>query len=491
VNEEVHDENCWAYSVWGAVDLRALFGARIFLGRFAGENVRLNLDALPEHCSVTVSFDLLIIGSWEGSTGYFAGPDTWDLDASVPGECCPSENLLHASFANCACRYQSYPDTYPNVYHPGLTGAEEVESLGYHRDSVYHMSFTFFHWRDTLQLSFAGNQQLQNWTDESWGLDNLVVQVDTQTCCRAHRRLPPIMIPASEMPVEIDVHPNPGTQVYTVEENPAGTREAVNINDGGVYDEVSGLIKWGPFFGDAPRVLSYALSTPGNPGTARFRGTISVDGISENICGDTEVTGGSYHPADLNQDWVITDDELTGYAATWRRGDPWTVDSLLIPADYVTNAGMLWKSGGDYIFDRDANPPWSPAGGAKIGGGSLQANSTTLVAAIGVPVEMTLHARPQEGTLAYLVEDQIPEGVSILDAGEGEFDAATGILRFGPFFDDEERSLSYSFTLRGGNSLGIAIFKGSASFDGLEVPASGNRVVQRVGVLNRNEPENQ
>jgi len=434
--------------------------ARIFLGRFAGENVRLNLDALPEHCSVTVSFDLLIIGSWEGSTGYFAGPDTWDLDASVPGECCPSENLLHASFANCSCRYQSYPDTYPNVYHPGLTGAEEVESLGYHRDSVYHMS-------------------------------NLVVQVDTQTCCRAHRRLPPVLVPASVLPVEIDVHPNPEAQVYTIEEDPVGTWDVLNINDGGVYDEASGLIKWGPFFGNTPRILSYSLSTPGgNLGTAYFSGTISVDGLSENICGDTGVTGGSYHPADLNQDWVITDDELTGYAATWRRGDPWTVDSLLIPADYVTNAGMLWKSGGDYVFDRNANPPWSPAGGTKIGGGSLQATSSSLVAAVGVPVEMTLQARPQKGTLAYLVEDQIPEGVSILDAGEGVFDATTGVLRFGPFFDDKERSLSYSFTLSEGNSGGIERFKGSASFDGLEVMASGNRVVQQVGVLNRDAPEN-
>jgi len=464
--------------------------ARIFLGRFAGENVRLNLDALPEHCSVTVSFDLLIIGSWEGSTGYFSGPDTWDLDASVPGECCPSENLLHASFANCACRYQSYPDTYPDVYHPGLTGAEEVESLGYHRDSVYHMSFTFYHWRDSLQLSFAGNQQLQNWTDESWGLDNLVVQVDTQSCCRAHRQLPSVLVPGSELPVEIDVHPNPGTQAYAVEEDPVGTWEVLSINDGGVYDEVSGLIKWGPFFGDSPRVLSYSLATPGgNLGTARFSGTISVDGINEGICGDTEVTGGSFHPADLNQDWAISDDELTGYAATWRRGDPWNGDPMMIPADFVTNAGMLWRSGGDYVFDKNANPPWSPAAGAKSGGGSLEAISSSLVAAIGVPVEMTLQAHPQEGTLAYLVKDQVPEGVSILDAGDGVFDATTRVLRFGPFFDDQERSLSYSFALSENSLQGVKRFQGSASYDGREVLASGTRVVQQVGVLNRNESE--
>jgi len=454
--------------------------ARTFLGEFSGENVVLNLELLPDHCSVTVSFDLLIIGSWEGSTGYFAGPDTFDVDASVPGDCCPVKNLLHASFANCSCRYQSYPDTYPNVYHPGLTGAEEVESLGYGdtMDSVYHMSFTFYHWRDTLQLSFAGNQGLQGVNDESWGLDNLVVEVNSNSCCRATRTLPSVLIPRTEIPVQIDVQPNPEAHAWVVEENPNSDWVVSNITNGGVFDEVSGLIKWGPFYGSDPKVLSYTAAVPGGAmGTAHFWGSISIDGVKEAICGDTEVSGGGFHPADLNNDWNISGPEVTAYAASWLVGDPWSRDPEVIPADFVTNAGMLWRSGGDYIFKTATNPPWVPATGGKQGRGSLISNIERPVISAGVPVRVTLEAYPQEGTSSYLVEEHIPEGLAIHDAGTGVFDASTRVLRFGPFFDDQERQLSFELTSAENRSV-VVDLDASASFDGTQILASGVRSIR-------------
>ena len=46
---------------------------RTFLGEFWGQGVTLDLWDLPEHCSVTISFDLIIINSWEGSVGWNAG----------------------------------------------------------------------------------------------------------------------------------------------------------------------------------------------------------------------------------------------------------------------------------------------------------------------------------------------------------------------------------------------------------------------------------
>lgn len=456
---------------------------RTFLGRFAGEAVLLNLTDLPEHCSVTISFDLLIIDSWEGSTGYYSGPDVWDLNASVPGDDCPVENLLHTTFANCSCGYQAYPDTFPNVYHPGLTGADEVESLGYERDSVYHLSFTFYHWRSDLQFSFAGSPLLQDWTDESWGLDNLVVQVNTESCCRAARRLPPVLVSNTDLPVTIDVHPNPDTQAYVVQEDPPSSWVPSEINDGGFYDEASGLIKWGPFFGEASRVLSYSLATPGGAyGTAHFNGTISVDGISESICGDTSVTGGSYHPADLNDDWVISNDEVTAYAAAWRLGEVWSRAPEIIPADFVTNAGMLWKAGGTYAFDRNSNPPWSSADSGKIGGGSLAASLSNLSVLPGSAVEVTLSAQPAAGTHAYSIQDLVPVGLDVSDAGEGIFDPSSRIIRFGPYFDDTQRELSYHVVVEDSIST-PKTFRGSASFDGQEVLATGARVLQGPGLV--------
>ena len=68
-------------------------GARRFLGRFANEGTTLTLGNLPAHSAVTVSFDLLVIQSWDGSNTGF-GPDLWEW--SVGGE----RTLLRATFSN-------------------------------------------------------------------------------------------------------------------------------------------------------------------------------------------------------------------------------------------------------------------------------------------------------------------------------------------------------------------------------------------------------
>jgi hypothetical protein len=50
-------------------------GARRFLGQLGNEALSLTLADLPPHTSVTVSFDLFIINSWDGNGDCCAGPD--------------------------------------------------------------------------------------------------------------------------------------------------------------------------------------------------------------------------------------------------------------------------------------------------------------------------------------------------------------------------------------------------------------------------------
>jgi len=69
--------------------------------------------------------------------------------------------------------------------------------------------------------------------------------------------------------------------------------------------------------------------------------------------GSTENT----HPADTNEDWRLSIDEITSYGAAWKRGDTWPVPPNPIPIDYVTNAGMLWKSGETYHYVSGETPP--------------------------------------------------------------------------------------------------------------------------------------
>jgi hypothetical protein len=157
-------------------------GGRRFLGEFAnGEGVRLSFDTLPPaHQSVTVSFDLYIIRSWDGDGSQGAGPDIWSLSVGAV-------TLLRTTFSNFNGTNGSFiPQHYPDsasgsVVHPGRTGAVENNTLGYTngepQDSVYRLSFTFPHTGNLLSLQFSG-QDLQGVADESWGIDNVEVRTN-------------------------------------------------------------------------------------------------------------------------------------------------------------------------------------------------------------------------------------------------------------------------------------------------------------------------
>lgn len=67
------------------------------------------------------------------------------------------------------------------------------------------------------------------------------------------------------------------------------------------------------------------------------------------------------HPADLNQDWVISTEEFTIYGAAWKNGEPWSQGPNPIPIDYATRAGYLLESGGAYHNAGGGKPAcWVP-----------------------------------------------------------------------------------------------------------------------------------
>jgi hypothetical protein len=149
-------------------------GSRTFLGQFGNQTVSLTLGSLPAHDSVTLSFDLFVIKSWDGVGP--DGPDVWTLSvAGVP------TLLINTTFSNVGemGRRQSYPDSYPGVVtHPAGTEAEEIDTLGYttwYGDSVYALNFTFSHSASSLVVNFSASG-LQGLSDESWGLDNVDVR---------------------------------------------------------------------------------------------------------------------------------------------------------------------------------------------------------------------------------------------------------------------------------------------------------------------------
>jgi hypothetical protein len=163
-------------------------GKRRFLGEFGGpridptartsvqQAVLLALKGLPRHTEATVSFDLLILRSWDGSSPQY-GPDRWWL--KLEG----GPTLIDTTFSNNPKlgTDRSYQD-YPRRASVPFSGAATAKTMGYgfFGDSIYQLSFTFPHKADSLTLEFASDLfEGKGTQDESWGLDNVKVSVST------------------------------------------------------------------------------------------------------------------------------------------------------------------------------------------------------------------------------------------------------------------------------------------------------------------------
>jgi hypothetical protein len=158
-------------------------GKTRFLGQFGSESVKLTLDKLPSHKTVTVLFDLYILKTWDGDNPG-DGPDVFGLkleDTAV---------LINTTFTNggtvrqrFACK--SGEEATPACQGIGAVGpfGAAINTLGYSwGDSVYKIKRTFAHDRSFLILTFFGDlketlPENRNTNNESWGLDNVRIEV--------------------------------------------------------------------------------------------------------------------------------------------------------------------------------------------------------------------------------------------------------------------------------------------------------------------------
>lgn len=154
---------------------------RTFLGQFGNETVGLSLTDLPEHEALRITFDLYIIGSWDGNT--MPGPDEWGL--RVAG----GMTLLHTTFAVSSPdsgRTQNFPNWIDGPSHAQRTGALESNTMGYtwsndarpipvQTDAVWRLSIVFPHVGDSVGFEFFA-RGLQTLDDEAWGIDNVRVE---------------------------------------------------------------------------------------------------------------------------------------------------------------------------------------------------------------------------------------------------------------------------------------------------------------------------
>ena len=170
-----------------------------FLGELGNQKVCLDLRHLQPHELAKLTFDLYIIRSWNGNTSLvtlldspflpsdsplapeFIGPDLWRLVFNkIP--------MLETTFSNMPAEHQAYPNGYPGGDNLRWTGAKEINSLGYRyqgeaMDAVYHMTYMVEHRLPALQVIFEASG-LQNLDNESWGLDNVRLELITEPLYR-------------------------------------------------------------------------------------------------------------------------------------------------------------------------------------------------------------------------------------------------------------------------------------------------------------------
>ena len=176
---------------WSDPKTSANSGGKPYHGPFGNEPVSLTLEHLPQHRWIKVTFDLYVIGSWDGSSPVW-GPDLWSL--SVRG----AQRLISASF--CAWGYsgndeQSYPDDYPQAVHPAWTGAAarnvvDIKDSEPPKNGVYKVEVLFPHTGDQLILDFAGSYQDPPSEQQVWGIGNVEAKALSEETVTSEEALP-------------------------------------------------------------------------------------------------------------------------------------------------------------------------------------------------------------------------------------------------------------------------------------------------------------
>lgn len=315
---------------------------------------------------------------------------------------------------------------------------------------------------------------------------------------RATRSLPSNYQPGVPVTVAIEVRPASTVGAWSLQEGlPAGWTLSGPV-EGGVQDPQTGQLKWGPFTDTAVRTLSYtALPPAGQVSEGVFSGTAAFDRESIPVAGASRIdaSGGSVIrtlpsafrpgqaitvtlaaiPAPAAQVYAVAETVPIGWQVT-------TADNgATVSPD---NRTVRWGPFFDAVprtLTYSVNP--GPSGGSFEGVGSFDGitqsavgNRTIAFGAGSVvrhlpatfrpgnSLEVTWQVSPAAGTSAHAVEDRIPPGWTVLTETDGGVFDGVGVLRWGPFLDDQPRRLT-AVLMPPSDTIVRGTFQGRAAFD--------------------------
>ncbi len=98
----------------------------------------------------------------------------------------------------------------------------------------------------------------------------------------------------------------------------------------------------------------------------------------------------------------------------------------------------------------------------------------------GEKLKVVLRATPPSTGRAYAVEDLPPSGWLVGEMSDGgAVDPLSGRVKFGPFVDDQARSLTYVVAVPQ-DAAGKQVFQGTSAVDGKEFPITGDQTLESV-----------
>lgn len=179
---------------------------------------------------------------------------------------------------------------------------------------------------------------------------------------------------------------------------------------------------------------------------------------------------------------VVAPEGWQGIQLSWLNTDGslkelWPLD--LAPESFAMVKSLAVQPGGRVlaggVFDSVRGYPVMPVARFSTGAGApFVTRSLPPFYSARVPVQVALSAAPGEGVQVYAIEELPPEDWIVSEISEGgAYDARTGKVKFGPFFDSVARVFSYTVTPPWPGGHGTAVFAGTASADGAQMPVAG------------------
>ena len=314
------------------------------------------------------------------------------------------------------------------------------------------------------------------------------------------RTLPVWYVPGVKLRVNLRAEPFTNTTSYSIEDlPPAGW--TVNSVLNGAVDSNDGKVKFGPFNDGLPRSFSYEVTPPATiKGEKRFFGNGFANGVTSPILGASVIVNAPAHPADRSgTNFIMSVEEVNAYSQAWRKNERWAISPNPIPVNYVTRAGFVYASGGGYALSTNYPTPFPPllwvstnattpvevpSNSGTIGwttnrmGTAVSSIPTNY--AIGVPMTVTIQVTPSTSVFAHALEERPPIGWIVTNIShDGVYNRETGQIRWGLFLTNTNRLLSYDVIPTSANAPASAYFSGVASFDGINVPITGQRQTRR------------